>query len=153
MANQINFHGFVYKPLKNDEKILNERFLIQPKPVLVEGTGDTKIDITDKLDLVELAESYKDQCGVEYMLKQIKLGMAVPAQFADDGQHSGDASAFPDNAADAYQAALKANEQKKELAKQLGIPVENLTEENIAAKVAEIFGKVDGKTQEVKKDE
>lgn len=127
--------------------------MVIPKPVLIEGTGDTKVNVDDKIDLVELIQSYKDQCGIEFMLNQMKIGVVTPSSICDDGQHSGDASIYPDNAADAYQAALKANEQKKELAKQLGIPVEDLTEENIAAKVAEIFGKVDGKTEEVKKDE
>lgn len=133
------FHGFAYVPPEASK--LDEKFLVQAKPVLDPKTGETKIDESDKLDLVELIQSYKGQCGIEFMLKQMKLGVVTSESIADDGKHSGDASG-PLDINDAYRAQLVQAEAKKILADTLGIKDE-LTEENIKARLAEIYGKAD----------
>lgn len=139
MLKKIYFNGIDYVPPEPSK--LDERFLVQAKPVLDPKTGETKIDESDKLDLYELIQSYKDQCGIEFMLKQIKLGIVTPESLADDGQHSGDVSG-PMDINDAYRAQLVQAEAKKVLADTLGIKDE-LTEEKIKARLAEIYGKAD----------
>lgn len=136
---KIYFHGFAYVPPEPDK--LDERYLVQLKPVLDPKTGNTSVDESDKLDLVELIQSYKDQCGMEFMLKQVKLGVVGIESLADDGKHSGDASG-PLDINDAYRAQLIQAEAKRVLADTLGIKDE-LTEERIKARLAEIYGKVD----------
>lgn len=136
---KIYLNGIDYVPPEPSK--LDERFLVQPKPVLDPATGETHIDCSDKLDLVELIQSYKDQCGIEFMLKQMKLGVVTPESLADDGQHSGDAS-MPLDINDAYRAQLVQAEAKKILKDTLGIKDE-LTEENIKARLAEIYGKAE----------
>lgn len=135
----VYFHGFAYVPPEPSK--LDDKYLVQPKPVLDPETGETKIDGSDKLDLYELTQSYRDQCGLEFMLKQMKLGIVAPESVADDGKHSGDAS-MPLDINDAYRAQLVQNEAKKMLKDTLGIKDE-LTEENIKARLAEIYGKAD----------
>lgn len=66
------------------------------------NTGDTNIVITGELDLVELIQSYKDSCGLEYCQKLIKQGLVSEDAFADDGRHSVDAS-YPTDIGTLYQ--------------------------------------------------
>lgn len=145
----VYLYGFAYKPPK--PTVLNERFLVQPKPVLDPKTGETKIDESDKLDLVELIQSYKDQCGVEFMLKQVKIGAIAPESLADDGNHSGDAS-MPLDVNDAYRANLASKVDGAKLADALGLKEDELTEENIRKAIEAIYAKT-AKAEEVKKDE
>lgn len=146
---KVYIYGFDYVPPAPSK--LDERYLVQPKPVLDPTTGETHIDESDKIDLVELAESYKDQCGLEFMLRQMKLGVVTPESLADDGKHSGDAT-YPTDINDAYRALLEENDKKARLAAALGLKVDELTEEKITAAIAEINQKKD-EAKEVKEDE
>lgn len=101
-------------------------------------TGDTKPNEDETIDLVELIQSYRDQCGMEYVQKLLRTGYATPDKFADDGKHGGDAS-LPIDANDAYRLAGQGAVAESKLAKALGIDLENATEEQIGARLAEIY--------------
>lgn len=73
-------------------------------------TGSTVIVEKDPLDLYELIQSYKDQCGMEFVQKLITRGLASPDDFAAQPIDYGDSSQLADNINDAYQQAM-ANEK------------------------------------------
>lgn len=71
-------------------------------------TGSTYVVQKDPIDLDELIQSYKDQCGMELAQLQIKRGLASPDDFAAVPGDYGDTSMLADNINDAYQASMKA---------------------------------------------
>lgn len=73
-------------------------------------TGSSVIVQKDPIDLDELIQSYKDQCGMEQAQLLISRGLASPEDFAAKPGDYGDTSTLPDNINDAYQANLKAQE-------------------------------------------
>lgn len=138
MAEKPNCFGFVTPercPLVIDcdkETGLPKDILIQIKLDFDKKTGSTKVNEDDKLDLYKLIQSYKGQCGVEYIRQLIAKGMLNPAAVADDGQHGGDAS-IPTDPNDLYRASLSGKSSLSVLARELGITLdENTTDEQIA---------------------
>lgn len=98
-------------------------------------TGSTKVNSEDKVDLYCLIQTYKDQCGVEYIMGLVSKGMANPDKFADDGKHGGDASLAIDPN-EMYRDALKADGSLSVLAKELGIELtDKTTDKEIAAAI------------------
>lgn len=71
-------------------------------------TGSTHVEQKDPLDLDAQIQTYKDQCGLDFALLQMKRGLATPEQFAAVPGDYGDTSTLPDNINDAYQAAQAA---------------------------------------------
>lgn len=71
-------------------------------------TGNTFVVQKEPIDLDELVQSYKDQCGMEQAQLLIARGLASPEDFAAKPGDYGDTSNLPDNLNDAYQAHLKA---------------------------------------------
>lgn len=108
---------------------------------LIEGTGNTRPVIKETIDMTELINSYKDQCGMEYMLRLVQTGQISMASLRDDGTGSGDFTG-PDNINDAYRAAQAAKVLGDQVAKALGI--EKYMDEKdldalVAKKVAELM--------------
>lgn len=71
-------------------------------------TGSTYVEQKDPLDLDAEIQTYKDQCGLDAALLQLKRGLASPEDFAAQPGDYGDTSMLPDNINDAYQAAQAA---------------------------------------------
>lgn len=69
-------------------------------------TGSTVIVEKDPLDLFELIQSYKDQCGMDFVQKMISRGLASEEDFAAQPIDYGDSSQLADNINDAYQQAV-----------------------------------------------
>lgn len=108
---------------------------------LIPDSGNTRPVIKETIDMPELINSYKDQCGMEYMLRLVQSGQISMASLRDDGTGSGDFTG-PDNINDAYRAAQAAKVQGDQVAKALGI--ENYMDEKdldalVAKKVAELM--------------
>lgn len=133
---------------------LDDRFLIQLKVKFNPETGDTEPDESDVVDLVELIQTYKDQCGVEAAIRLIKNGQATAEQFMDDGKHSADVTKTPATAQEIANALLQSEQFKNEFAEKFGIPqnAEKLTDEQlgnlISSKVEEVLGRYIKKQQE-----
>lgn len=135
---KLNPFGFVTPsrcPLVIDcdkETKLPKDILINVKLDFDPKTGSTKVNEDDKVDLYALIQSWKGQCGVEYIRQLISKGMLNPESVADDGKHGGDASMSIDPN-DMYRASLSAKSSLSVLAKELGIELtDKTTDEEIA---------------------
>lgn len=112
----------------------NDPWMIDLKVEFDPATGSTKPDESNKVNLVELIQTYRDQCGMELAKKLIKNGQATQADFADDGKHSFDVPADLETAQGRANAVLAAQAQTQALAEKYGIPVGvSLSEEQLAA--------------------
>lgn len=113
----------------------DERFIINLKVKFDPETGSTTPDESDKVDLVDLIQTYKDQCGMELAQRLLRTGQADPSQFADDGKHSGDVPEGYDNPQTLANAALVAKGNADVLAQALGLPdnAATLSDEQLAA--------------------
>lgn len=106
-------------PIRKDRFVysgLGNRKLAQFGLELDKETGSTIVVEKDPIDLVELINSYKDQCGIEYVQKLISRGLASPEDFMAPNVDYGDSSQLADNINDAYQQTL----QNKSLGVDLG---------------------------------
>lgn len=54
------------------------------------STGSTHAVKGDCIDFVAQIQTFKDQCGIEAMTRDIAAGRALPSDYADDGAHGGD---------------------------------------------------------------
>lgn len=79
----------------------------------------------EPLDLVEMTQSYKNECGIEAMKLLLKSGQASPEDFADDGTGSADSTQFPTNLNDAYQASLETRKAASKSVASLGGSLES----------------------------
>ena len=69
---------------------LSDRFVDTWELELDTSTGNTKAVKGDPIDFVAQIQTFKDQCGIEAMKRDIAAGRALPSDFADDGAHGGD---------------------------------------------------------------
>ena len=143
-------------PVSESEKgfLLDEKYMVKPKLVLNKETGSTKVDRSDKVNLEEMIQSYRDQVGVEAIMRMMAKGQIMPGQVADDGKHGLDISQFPDNVNEARDAAIVAQAQKKEIAKIFGVNPKDLTPETFEKVINAAVEKklAEAKQKEVKKD-
>lgn len=135
----------------------NDPYMIDLKVAFDPATGSTKPDESNKVNLVELIQTYREQCGMELAKKLIKNGQATQADFADDGQHSGEVPADLDTAQGRANAEIAARAQVEALAAKYGIPTGvSLTEEQLAAIISKTieskFPDLVKKQEEVKTD-
>jgi len=125
------------------------------------ATGSTTPDESDVIDLVDLIQTYKDQCGVEMAQKLIKTGQALPEDFADDGKHSGDSTLPQFQSPQALaNAAVQSQAATKQILDALGLnesaiklsddQLTSIVEKVIAEKFPDIYKHPD--TPEVKPD-
>lgn len=123
------------------------------------ATGATVPDESNIINVVELTQSYRDQCGLELAQRLLKNGLASPEQFADDGEHSFD-STLPglESAQAAANAAIAAEKNVQAMLDQLGMDknVLTLTEEQLTAviskTISEKFPHLIQQKQETKPD-
>lgn len=134
---KIDAFGVVTENLKPEALKCDEHYLIQYDYALNKETGVFEVKETGKVDLTEIIQSNKENCGLNLALLNIARG-ADPSVYADDGKHGGDFSGTT-NINEAYQNALNAKEVAKSVAKELGIDdyenCENLDE--VIAKAVE----------------
>lgn len=131
---------------------LEDNDLIQVKTKFDAKTGSTE-PVEEKLDFQKLIASYEDQAGIEYMIKQVKLGAVPLSALADDGKHSADVSGVADNIDDAYQNALVAKSDQDKILTALGLDA-SATPDQIKSALAGIYEKAQAdknpKKEEVK---
>lgn len=97
-------------PIRSDRFIfdgIGEKNLAQFGLELDKETGSSVVVQKDPLDLHELIQSYKDDCGMEFVQKMLSRGLARPEDFAAQPGDFGDSSTLPDNINDAYQQSLE----------------------------------------------
>lgn len=101
--------------------------------VLDTSTGETKAVKGDPINFVEQIQTFKDQCGIEAMRRDIAAGRALPGDFADDGKSGGDftrstmISEYVDQLVSAKLEAEKANSA----AKDKGIDVDTIVKDGV----------------------
>lgn len=133
--------GSEFPKTKNFKKSkCDDRFMINLK-VKVNEDHTVSPDESDKVDLVELIQTYKDQCGMEMAKKLIKIGQAQPGDFADDGKHSVDCTLLPQNPQQAANLAVAAGKQTEALRNQFGLPDTELSGEQLEAMLNAYFSK------------
>lgn len=131
--------GHVIRPIAG--RPCNDRFMVNLKVVVNPETGHTHPDESDKVDLVALIQTYKDQCGMELAKRLIKQGVD-PAVFADDGKHSGDVTDPTLQSPQAIaNAALGNAEAVAQIKKALGLPdnANALSEEQLSTLVSKVI--------------
>lgn len=151
-------YDFSKKPVKT-------KFLVDTiKPQFVKDekgniTGDTVGEVVGQEDLEEVIRSYKDQTGMEYIMREVASGRRSLDSLADDVRKNGDfggdftrptmiAEAYPLMQQDAQNA-----EHAKQLAASLGITVEELLKtKDFNALVKEKLGVKDNAQKEQEGD-
>lgn len=97
---------------------------------LDKDTGTAVPVVVRQEDLHELAQSFKDQCGMS-VAKRMIAQTGDPNLFADDGQHSADISHIPDNLNDLHHAKQDNVEFMRQLGASLGVDLTGLSLEDI----------------------
>lgn len=133
----VNPFGFP-SPARCVNKIAEHDVIIKTKLDFDPATGKTTVNQEEKIELYPLIQSYKDQCGMEYVQKLIRTGYATADKFADDGKHGGEVPASTD-INDAYRASMAAKSSSDKLSAALGLDLSTATPEQIQAKLAEIY--------------
>lgn len=85
--------------------------------------GLARPDFSKKDSLQELIESYKNETGLAYALRQINAGRLHPFQLNDNGKKGVDLTRLPDNINEARAAAMASHDSAAKLAKALGVDV------------------------------
>lgn len=104
------------------------KFVYEQNVVLDEKTLEPDVDVS-KRDLDKEIQSYKDECGMAYVMRQIAAGRLSISDIADDGKSGVDVTGMPETLNDACQAALVAQELGKQEAAKLGLKA--FTEEEL----------------------
>lgn len=131
--------GHVIRPIAGLKS--TQRYICDPTVIVDPATGSTKPDYSNKIDLVALIQTYKDQCGMELAKRLIKQGVD-PAVFADDGKHSGDVTDPTLQSPQAIANAALANaEAVAQIKKALGLPdnANALSEEQLSTLVGKVI--------------
>lgn len=90
----------------------------------VEVDKDTLVvsPVYEKTDLHQILEDGKEYCGLDYMKKRLRMGLAKPEDFYDDGKLDGvDLGAVPETPHDAARISEATQSQLASLAKYLGL--------------------------------
>lgn len=151
MPSEATIKRLTYVPRPVDAR---NPFLVDLKVKFDPKTGATIPDESNKINLDELIQTYKDQCGMEMAQKMLRQGLAQKGDFADDGKHSADIPAELDTAQSRANLAVKCKGQADALAEALGVNA-TMSEEQLTAIIAKtIQEKYPGliKKEEVKTD-
>lgn len=115
-------------------------------------TGSTHPVVKGQIDMYELIQSYKGQCGMTAAMEMLKRGQASPEDFMDDGHHGVDCT-FPVDLNTANYIAGLEKSKAQDLASKLEIDgYESMTDadlyQKIYAKLSGVESKVAEATQE-----
>lgn len=119
------FGGFDRRP-RSYSLALPDDHLICFRPVAKadeKEPGLARPDFTKTDSLQALIESYKDETGLAYALRQINAGRLHPFQLNDNGKKGVDLTRVPDNINEARAAAMASHDHAARLAKALGVDV------------------------------
>lgn len=125
----------VFQPVK-----CNDPFMANLK-VKVNGDGTVSPDESDLVNLDEMIQTYRDQCGMEMAIRLIKLGQIDPQSLADDGKHSYDGTKVPDGRQAIDNAAIAAGEKVEAAMSEFGIPDGNVSDEQLDALIGKYIEK------------
>lgn len=127
--------GVVRKKIQ-DKKILKKDlgFIREYGLEVDKETHRTKPVVKNKVDIDKLVQSYKEQCGIEYMLRMVQQGRVDLNDICDDGKHGVDATVIPTFAGDALRMLKPGIKEGEKLKDTLGIPKDlKLNEANLEA--------------------
>lgn len=127
--------GVVRKEIKDSKVVKKDLGFIREYGLEVDKeTHRTKPVVKNKINLDKLVQSYKAECGLEYMLRMVQQGRVSPEDICDDGKHGVDATQIPTFAGDALRLLKPRIEEGEKLKETLGIPKDlKLKEENLEA--------------------
>lgn len=128
---------YKYDPSKRTRMKCDDVYLIKLGVKVDKETMRTVPDESDKVNLVELIQSYKDSVGIDAILRGIQSGQIDPAMIADNGKMSGDIADLPDNLNEAYQRNLAKDAAIQEIAAGLGIDPSTINAENYSQVVTD----------------
>lgn len=104
------------------------KFVYEQNVTLDEKTLEPSVKISKRV-LDKEIQSYKDECGMAYVLRQIAAGRLSITDIADDGKSGGDITGMPETLNQACQDAITAQEIGKQEAAKLGLKA--FTEEEL----------------------
>lgn len=116
-------------------------YMVKLNVIFHPETGTTEPDESEMVNLTEVIQTYKGQCGMELARKLIAQGVD-PATFADDGQHSGDATSPTLQSAQAIaNAAIQQQVTVEQIRQALGLPTnaETLDDSTLSTLVEKII--------------
>lgn len=100
---------------------------------------------TGEVDTDAEVQTYKDQCGMTYILDLISRGLATPSSFQDNGDMSGDGTVIPQNIHELQEMAARNNKAVSELSEALGLSTSDISSEDfdkiLETKIAAIVAK------------
>lgn len=108
----------------NPDFIISGKRTICMKPsakILPEKPGMAFPDYSDQVDLQKIVDSYVEETGLAYAMRQINAGRLMPTQLNDKGDASVDLTLVPDNVNDAQRQAMATAKGAKQVAESLGI--------------------------------
>lgn len=125
----------VFQPVK-----VNDPYMANLK-VKVNEDGTISPDESDLVNLDEVSQTYRDQCGMEMAKRLIKLGQIDPQSLADDGKHSYDGSKVPEGRQAIDNAAIAAGKQVDAAKEEFGIPDGAISDEQLDALIGKYIEK------------
>lgn len=125
-------------PVKCDEE-----FMVDLKVKFDPATGKTTPDDSNKVNLHEIIQTYKDQCGMELAKKLIRTGQVPPDAFKDDAHHDYNCAAIPEGRQALDNLVIQNKAQVDALAAGLGIPSDygKLTDDQLTSLVKEYISR------------
>lgn len=113
-------HGHALPPVlphvgKDSEKVVYEN-----KVVIDKETLQPVVEVSER-DLDKEIQSYKDECGIAFVLRQIAAGRLSISSVSDDGKHSGDLVGMPETLNEASMLKVVAEEAGRKAAAEAGI--------------------------------
>lgn len=96
------------------------KVIYEQSVIIDEKTLEPKVKVTER-DLDKEIQSYKDECGMAYILKQIAAGRLSADQIRDHGNEGADILGVPQTLNDANQLNLSAQEEGMKAASELGM--------------------------------
>lgn len=149
--------GFALSQSNPDYIIKGKRTIcMKPTAKIVEDKpGMAFPDYSDQVDVQKIVDSYVEETGLAYAMRQINAGRLMPTQLNDKGDAGVDLTGVADNVNDAQRQAMDAAQGAKKVAEALGIDrldpahieevVTRIVNERIAAQQA--AAKTEGETK------
>ena len=110
--------------------------------------------VKEKENIYKTIQSYKDQCGFEYMNNLLKRGLISGNALADDGKHSGSSVGMPQDSAEVFDFANEKIATGQQIVAQLNLTKADVESGNlneiVAQKLAAIYKKDEVKPNEEK---
>lgn len=113
-------HGHVLPPVVPFEPTEDECVIFEQKLVIDKETLQPVVEVTHR-DLDKEIQSYKDECGIAFILRQIASGRLSIDQIRDDGKSGHDLLGTPTSINEASMINDAANSAAQEEADKLGI--------------------------------